>query len=77
MPETLIAKNIAAIKGFSFSVDSQGRITNLVVNAEVNFGTESRDRSVDIWSDLTVAQKAAAQGIYDRMKSLMQVKFIA
>ena len=76
MPKTFVAKNIANISNVAFSVDEAGKITAIAVTCEVNFGEMGLSQTVDVWSNLTAAQKTDAQSFYDRLKAILKKEFI-
>ena len=77
MAKTLVAKNIAGINNVVFSIGSVGKITAISVGCEVNFGEMGLSQTVDIWADLTVAQKIVAQNFYARLKAIVEETLIA
>jgi len=75
MPKTLVAKNVASVNPLQF-VWKEGAIVGLLVTCEINFGETGLQYQVDIWEDLTATQKQKAIAIYNRVKDLIEAKFI-
>lgn len=75
MPKTLIAQSVQSVNPLRFESTS-GVITGLIVNCEVNYGELGMTHQLDIWEDLTPAQKAKAQTIYDLVKSKVETIFL-
>ena len=68
----LTPKNIHRINSITFDTNKEGNLTAINVTAEVNFGTEGRDISMDILPKLTANQLKIAQGFYDGARKILE-----
>ena len=64
MPKTYVAKSIVRINPLHFEVQ-EGVVTEVVCNAEVNYGEMGLTHQFKLWGLLTEAQKARMQRVYD------------
>ena len=64
MPKTFVAQNIVRINPVHFEVQ-EGVVTELVCNAEVNYGEMGLTHQFKLWGLLNTTQKQRAQKLYD------------
>ena len=76
MVKTYTAQSVGVNHDWDFSVDSDGKITAMVVRAEVNYGTMGMTESLDIWELLNSDQKAKMQFIYDKVALVFNKHFV-
>ncbi|MBI4282646.1 MAG: hypothetical protein HY672_04080 [Chloroflexi bacterium] len=77
MPKTVAAQNIADIRNLRFSVDDGGTLQGLEMTVEVNYGSFGATETLDVLPKLSAAQRTAAQALYDRLKAILEEKFLA
>jgi len=68
MPKTFIAQSVQSVNPLHF-VETGGVVTGLICNAEVNYGELGMIHQIDLWGDLTAAQKTQAQAVYNFLKA--------
>jgi len=76
MAKTYTADSVGKNHDWDFSVDDAGKITAMVIKAEVNYGTMGMVESLDIWPVLNAAQKVKAQEVYDLVKQWFNNQFL-
>lgn len=71
MPKTFIAQNVNSINPLHFE-QKQGVVTGLICNCQVNYGELGMTHQIDLWGDLTEAQRTKAQQLYDFVKAKVE-----
>ena len=72
----ITVKSIDKNHDWDFAVDEAGNITELVIVAEINYGSMGSIAQKDIWTSLTDAQKAQMQTIYNKTKEWYAKQFV-
>lgn len=75
MPKTLTADRVTSVNGLQF-IWKEGEIVGLVAVAEVNYGEVGLTHQVDIWPDLTPAQRDRAKELYDFIRQKIEAEFL-
>ena len=76
MAKTYTAKSIR-LQSLSFDLDDAERVIGLTVRAEVNFGEMGTSETVSLWPELSIGQQNQVQVLYNRVKAIVQDKFLA
>jgi len=64
MVKTYTAQNVVSVNPLHFETKGDV-VTGLIVSCEVNYGELGMTHQLDIWGDLTPAQREIAQNVYD------------
>lgn len=75
MPKTYTAQSITHINPIQV-IRTEGVVTGLVVNCDVNYGELGMQQEVDIWEDLTPTQKTKVVSIYNFIKAKVEDYFL-
>lgn len=75
MAKTFTAQNVISVNPLSW-VWKDGELVGLMVNCEVNYGEMGMSHQVDIWEDLTQAQKDKAKAVYQFIKAKVETAFL-
>jgi len=71
MPKQFIAQNVVSVNPLRF-VSENGEVVGVIVDCAVNYGELGMSHQVDIWDDLTDAQKERAQEVYNFIKNKVE-----
>lgn len=71
MPRTYIAQKVVSVNPLHFVLEA-GNVVGLLCNCEVNYGELGMTHQIDLWGDLTPAQKTQAQAVYNFIKSKIE-----
>ncbi len=75
MVKTFTAQNIVSCNPLHW-VWKDGELVGLMVNVEVNYGEMGMSHQVDIFEDLTDAQKLKAKQVYQFIKGKVEQAFL-
>lgn len=64
MVRTYTAKEVTSVNPLQFETKG-GVVTGLICNCEVNYGELGMTHQIDLWGDLTAAQREKAQVVYN------------
>ena len=67
MPKQFTAQKVVSVNPLQF-VREGNVLTAIIVTCEVNYGELGMTHQIDIWGDLTDAQKGRAQAVYNFIK---------
>lgn len=71
MPKTYVAQSVHSVNPLHF--EKKGDVvTGVLVTCEVNYGELGMTHQLDIWGDLTLAQREEAQRVYDFIKQKVE-----
>ena len=76
MPKSLTATDLT-IEGLSIQTDEAGAIAGLTATVNVSYGGTRSREEFDLWAELTVSQRTAFQGLYDRLTQRLQTTYLA
>ena len=68
MPFEFKAQSVTSVNPLQFNKVGE-QVIGLVVSCDVNYGGMSLNHQIDLWGELTDAQKATAQSVYDFIKN--------
>ena len=74
MPKTLVAQNVTSVNPLHF-INKDGIVNGLICNCEVNYGDCGLTYQVDLWSEMTSAQKQQAQSVYNFLAAKIRAHF--
>ena len=75
MAKTFTAKNVISVNPIRF-VWKEGELVAIMVSCEVNYGEMGMSHQVDIFEDLTQAQKDKAKAVYQFIKATVEKAFL-
>lgn len=75
MAKTFVAKNVSSVNPLTWVLKG-GELVGLIVSCEVNYGEMGFTHQVDIWEDLTQAQKVKAKDVYQFIKGKVETAFL-
>lgn len=76
MPKSIVATDID-VESLSLQANETGAVTRLIAYVIVAYGDARVRESFDLWANLTPAQRANFQAIYDTLDQQLQASYFA
>ena len=73
MPYQHTAQHIHSISSANFEVEEDKvTVKGFTIDCDINYGDFNKNHSIDLWAEMTNAQRSRVQELYDMLKSKVE-----